>query len=107
MPIVTVPSRGVKAEDYFTSDRRLYLDAEGGVVEVDNKSRKTLLVGKNGQIPMARARELGLVEGEAPSGAEVSTSAAEPSTPETREAAKPEGESQAKSSKKTASKKSK
>jgi hypothetical protein len=44
------------------SDRRLYLDAEGKVVEADNPSRAQLLVSKGGEIPMEDARRYGLVE---------------------------------------------
>lgn len=43
------------------SDRRLYLDAEGKVVEADDPSRAQLLVSKGGEIPMEDARRYGLV----------------------------------------------
>ena len=46
----------------FTSDRRLYLDKYGKVVEADDPTKLTLLVGEGGTIPMARAKELGLTE---------------------------------------------
>lgn len=45
------------------SDRRLYLNAEGKVVDEGDPSRVTLLVGKGGEIPMEEARRYGLVGG--------------------------------------------
>lgn len=44
-----------------TSDRRLYLDGDGNVVEADDPRREKLLVGKGGQIPEADARRYGLI----------------------------------------------
>lgn len=48
----------------WTSDRRLYLDANGAVVEHDDNTKVELLVGEGGTIPMQRAKELGLVGAE-------------------------------------------
>lgn len=47
----------------FTADRRLYLDADGRVVEHDDPSKARLLVPAGGTLPMKRARELGLLDG--------------------------------------------
>jgi len=46
----------------WTSDRRLYLDEDGNVVEHDNPAKVELLVGVNGTTPMERARALGLLD---------------------------------------------
>jgi hypothetical protein len=46
----------------WTSDRRLYRDAEGNVVEATDPSKQSLLVGKGGTLPLDQARELGLVD---------------------------------------------
>ena len=46
----------------WTSDRRLYLDAAGTVVEEGDPASATLLVIEGGTLDMARARELGLVD---------------------------------------------
>ena len=46
----------------WTSDRRLYLDAAGKIVEKDNPARVTLLVAAGGTIPMEQAVSLGLAE---------------------------------------------
>jgi hypothetical protein len=59
MAIVELPRK--RGGDKFTSDRRLYLNGEGNVVEADNPKRKTLLVGEGGQLDMAKAREHGLI----------------------------------------------
>lgn len=45
----------------WTSDRRLYLDKEGNVVEHDSPEKVELLVGAGGTIPIERARALGLL----------------------------------------------
>lgn len=45
----------------FRPGRRLYLDKDGGVVEEGNPNKLSLLVSEHGSIPMARARELGLL----------------------------------------------
>ncbi len=49
------------ARNIWTSDRRLYLDAAGKVVEADDPTRATLLVNAGGAIPIERAEALGLV----------------------------------------------
>jgi hypothetical protein len=64
MAIVDRPVK--RAGDMFTSDKRLYLDGEGNVVGADDPKRKTLLVGEGGQLPMAKAREHGLVKSAEP-----------------------------------------
>lgn len=46
----------------WVSDRRLYLDAGGQVVEEGDPTRASLLVPVGGKLPMARALELGLVK---------------------------------------------
>jgi len=43
------------------SDRRLYLDADGKVVQEDDPNAATLLVGPGGELPEERARALGLL----------------------------------------------
>jgi septal ring factor EnvC (AmiA/AmiB activator) len=50
-------------ETPFVSDRRLYLDARGRVVEEGNPAKVELLVGPGGSIPHARAVKLGLIGG--------------------------------------------
>lgn len=50
------------AAQTYTADRRLYLDANGVVVEADDPNRATLLVQAGGTLPHARAVELGLLE---------------------------------------------
>jgi hypothetical protein len=45
----------------WTSDRRLYLDRAGRVVEADDPTRATLLVPAGGTLPYARAEALGLI----------------------------------------------
>lgn len=61
------------------SDRRLYLDAEGNVVEANDPKKRTLLVGKGGELPMEDARRYGLVGDEpAQKPAEAAQKPAEP-----------------------------
>ena len=48
----------------WTSDRRLYLDRNGKVVQSDDPARATLLVPVGGTLPLERARSLGLVDAE-------------------------------------------
>jgi hypothetical protein len=43
------------------SDRRLYLDANGQVVEADDPNRASLLVSEGGELPMEDARRYGLL----------------------------------------------
>lgn len=50
------------AESTWTADRRLYLDKDGKVVEADDPNRASLLVAEGGQLPLADAKRLGLVE---------------------------------------------
>lgn len=45
----------------FTPGRRLYLDKDGKVVEANDPTKLTKLCSETGCIPMARARELGLL----------------------------------------------
>lgn len=45
----------------WTSDRRLYLDAAGSVVEHDNPTKVSLLVGAGCQMPYVEAEKLGLI----------------------------------------------
>lgn len=44
----------------FTSDKRLYLDAEGNVVEEGNAAAVSLLVGEGGQLDDETAKKYGL-----------------------------------------------
>jgi hypothetical protein len=48
----------------YTADRRLYLNAEGKVVEADDPTRASLLVGQGGTLPLDQAQRLGLVDAE-------------------------------------------
>lgn len=50
----------------WTANRRIYIDQFGNVVHERDPSRRTLLVPRGGQIPLAKAIELGLVENPAP-----------------------------------------
>lgn len=49
------------ASNMWTSDRRLYLNAEGKAVEADDPTRIKLLVAAGGSIPLADAERYGLV----------------------------------------------
>jgi hypothetical protein len=49
----------------FISDRRLYLDKDGNVVEHDDPTAATLLVGEGCELPDELAKQYGLV-GKAP-----------------------------------------
>jgi len=51
----------IMADTRYTADRRLYLDADGNVVEADNPARRTLLVAAGGTLDMDTARRYGLV----------------------------------------------
>lgn len=51
------PGKGV-----FVSDRRLYLDALGNVVETNNPAKRTLLVAAGCTLPLETARKYGLVK---------------------------------------------
>lgn len=46
----------------YTAKERLYLNSKGEVVKGDDPDKQSLLVGVNGTVPTARARELGLME---------------------------------------------
>jgi hypothetical protein len=48
------------ASNDFVADRRLYLDADGNVVEADDPNRARLLVGAGGTVPAADAERYGL-----------------------------------------------
>lgn len=45
----------------FVSDRRLYLDADGNVVEATDPTKTTLLVGVGGKLTEDQARQYGLL----------------------------------------------
>lgn len=45
----------------FVSDRRLYLDKDGKVVEADDPARASLLVAKGASLPEDVARKYGLI----------------------------------------------
>lgn len=53
---------GPMASNMWTSERRLYLDQDGNVVEADDPKRASLLVGQGGQLPLADAERYGLLE---------------------------------------------
>lgn len=78
MPTVNVPERR-RGGEMYQSDRRLYLNREGQVVEEDDDSRVSLLVGKGGYLTMNKAREHGLVK-ESEGEVAVSVNAAESTT---------------------------
>lgn len=59
----------------WTSDRRLYLDADGNVVEANDPAKRTLLVSAGGKLTEERARELGLVTDDAKGKAPVNNKA--------------------------------
>lgn len=54
------------ATQIWTSDRRLYLDKAGAVVEAADPTKATLLVPAGGTLPLEQARALGLVAEPAP-----------------------------------------
>ena len=54
----------------WTSDRRIYLDAAGNVVEANDPNKLTLLVAAGGTMPLAEAKRLGLVAPEPAESAE-------------------------------------
>ena len=49
------------ATNLWTSDRRIYLNAEGKAVEADDPTKQSLLVAQGGTIPLADAEKYGLV----------------------------------------------
>lgn len=54
------------ADNSYTADRRLYLNKDGKVVEADDPTRTTLLVGKNGRLSAEDAAKYGLMNQPAP-----------------------------------------
>lgn len=52
------------AVNLWTAPERLYLDAAGKAVKADDPTRQSLLVAAGGTLPIARARELGLIHPE-------------------------------------------
>lgn len=48
--------------ELWHSDRRLYLNAKGKVVEADDDKRVELLVEQGGVLPLDDARKYGLVD---------------------------------------------
>ena len=46
----------------WTSNRRIYLNAEGQPVEANDPARASLLVAEGGSIPQEQAVSLGLIE---------------------------------------------
>lgn len=62
--VVTSLSSPEAAGPLFTSPKRYYLTRDGKAVGEDSPDRHTLLVAEGGTIPLAHARELGLVEGD-------------------------------------------
>lgn len=69
------------AESGWTADRRLYLDAEGNVVEADDPKRATLLVGKGGRLTKEQVEEHGI---KLPKAAAKAEDKAEEQPPETK-----------------------
>jgi hypothetical protein len=61
---VDLTGRPEMATGDYVSPRRLYLNAEGKVVERGDPAAVSLLVGEGGVVPAARARELGLMSEE-------------------------------------------
>jgi hypothetical protein len=50
------------ASNMWTSDRRLYLDKDGKVVEADDPARQSLLIAAGGSMPLEAAQRYGLIE---------------------------------------------
>ena len=48
----------------FVSNKRLYLDKDGKVVEADDPNRHSLLIRAGGSLPYEEAQKYGLIEGE-------------------------------------------
>lgn len=59
MAIVTTP-RGGSREGEYTSNERLYLDADGKVVKADDPNRVSLLVAEGGVLDAATAKQYNL-----------------------------------------------
>lgn len=49
------------ASNMWTSNRRLYLDKDGKVVEAGDPTKQSLLVAAGGTIPLADAERYGLI----------------------------------------------
>lgn len=49
------------ASNLWTSDRRLYLDKDGKVVEANDPTKQRLLVAQGGTIPLEDAERYGLI----------------------------------------------
>jgi hypothetical protein len=62
MSIISIPKRGSMNKNDFVSDKRLYLDKDGNVVEEKDPNRLTLLVAAGGRLPMEQAQKYGLVK---------------------------------------------
>lgn len=59
----------------WTSDRRLYLDEVGNVVEAKDPAKRTLLVGAGGKLTEEQARQYGLLDEDGKGKAPVSNKA--------------------------------
>lgn len=71
------------AAGLFTANRRIYLDAQGKPVEADDPNRASLFLAEGQSIPIAKARQLGLLSAEYETKlAELEALAAEPLDPD-------------------------
>lgn len=70
----------------WISDRRLFLDRDGRVVEEGNPAKATLLVRAGGSLPHDRAEQLGLVSDPPPPAASAATKAQAEIDPEPEKA---------------------
>lgn len=89
------PGKGV-----WVSDRRLYLDASGNVVEGKGANRVSLLVAAGGTLPMETARKYGLVVNTSPNLLPIQPEEPEQGEPVTEANAEPEAQKPQKSRKK-------
>lgn len=62
---VTLQRETHMAANLWTAPERLYLDASGKAVKANDPNRVSLLVASGATLPIARARELGLVSPDA------------------------------------------
>lgn len=69
--VVTIIHPETPGKGVWTSDRRLYLDKDGNVVEGKGPNRVSLLVAAGGSLPMETARKYGLVKDAEPEPAPV------------------------------------
>lgn len=60
-PINVAPAEPTVGDVYIAPER-LYADADGKPVRADDPNRKSLLVAEGAEIPMDRARELGILD---------------------------------------------